>query len=239
MNEEERMSQVSALFDGELEDGQGDLVIRRVLKDPHATRAWSRYSVIGASLRGEPLTVPSRGRPDVAARVRAALEAEPAIETVPVALPAVRSEWSGSAQKALWGSALAATVAAVSILVVRLQGGAADAPMQMAQAPAVVEAPAADVPGVAVQVAAAGPAAITQRPASGDPGAAPSYTTPVGNASGSTLSAPLVNYVVAHSEYLTPVMRFNPLSASMTGSFETGDEQLVEATEAEIGAVRR
>jgi hypothetical protein len=69
-------------------------------------------------------------------------------------------------------------------------------------------------------------------------GPAPSYTTPVGSTSAAGLPAPLVNYVVAHSEYLTPVMRFNPLSAVMMGTFEPGEE-LVEATEAEIGAARR
>ena len=67
---------------------------------------------------------------------------------------------------------------------------------------------------------------------------APSYTTPAVNARDAGLPAPLVNYVVAHTEYLTPVMRFNPLSAVMMGSFEPGGE-LVEATEAEIGATRR
>lgn len=238
MNEEERRSQVSALFDGELDDGQCDLVVRRILKDPQALRSWSRYAVIGASLRGEPVTVPSRQRADVASRVSALLETEPVVESAPVALPRARSDWSGSAQKALWGSALAATVAALSILVVRMQGGADGAPVQMAQTPVAVEAPAVVEPP-AVQVASAGPAAITQPRQVGDIGAAPSYTTPVGNGSTSGLSAPLVNYVVAHSEYLTPVMRFNPLSASMMGSFEPGDEQLVEATEAEIGAARR
>ena len=239
MNEEERRSQVSALFDGELDDGQCDLVVRRILKDPQVTRSWTRYAVIGASLRGEPVTVRSRQRPDVAERVRAALETEPLIEIAPVAMPRARSEWSASAQKALWGSALAATVAAVSILVVRVQGGAGAAPAQVAQAPVTVEAPAVVAPEVPVQMASAGPTAITQRQPVTDAGTAPSYTTPVGNASSPGLSTPLVNYVVAHSEYLTPVMRFNPLSASMMGSFEPGDEQLVEATEAEIGAARR
>ena len=37
MNEVERSSQVSALFDGELDPTQSDLVTRRLLKDP-ATR---------------------------------------------------------------------------------------------------------------------------------------------------------------------------------------------------------
>ncbi len=38
MNEEERASQVSALFDGTLEASQSELVIRRIMKDPPSGR---------------------------------------------------------------------------------------------------------------------------------------------------------------------------------------------------------
>jgi sigma-E factor negative regulatory protein RseA len=229
MNEEERASQVSALFDGELEPSQSELVLRRIMKDPGLRAAWSRYAVIGASLRQEPLSVAALGREDVASRVASALALEPELTGGTLVAPASRARWTSAAAKAVFGTALAASVAAASILVLRMQ-----APLQPgAAAPAVmakvvpVEAPAPQAP----------PAVETQRVAAAEV-VAPSYTTPVGNASNSGLPAPLVNYVVAHSEYLTPVMRFNPLSAVMMGSFEPGEE-LVEATEAEIGATRR
>lgn len=231
MNEEERASQISALFDGELEARQSDLVLRRVLKDPALRATWGRYAVIGASLRQEPLSV-AHGREDVASRVAAALAAEPELTGSP-AIPA-RTGQANPVYKAIWGSALAAGVAAASILVLRMQalpstGGVA----QMANVAAPVAAPVAPAAApVAVPVSATRPELVA------DAGAAPSYTTPtVVNGNNAGLPAPLVNYVVAHSEYLTPVMRFNPLSAVMMGSFD-GDE-LVEATEAEIGAARR
>lgn len=232
MNEEERQSQVSALFDGALEDSQCDLVVRRIMKDPQLAKSWSRYALIGATLRGDPLSVQARGHDDVAARVRAALEDEAPLAATAVAGPARSPGWTSSAHKALWGTALAASVAAASILVLRLQGDAAPGALvaQTAPSPAPVAAPAASA---ADQSALASAAAAREAPA----GPAPSYVTPV-SSSGPGMSAPLVNYVVAHSEYLTPVMRFNPLSAVMMGSFEPGDE-LVEATEAEIGAARR
>ena len=64
MNEEERSSQVSALFDGELDAEQANLVTRRLLKDPALRASWGRYAMISASLRGEPLSMPRPGRGD-------------------------------------------------------------------------------------------------------------------------------------------------------------------------------
>jgi negative regulator of sigma E activity len=228
MNEEERASQVSALFDGELEDSQSELVLRRIMKDPGLRAAWGRYAVIGASLRQEPLSVAALGHEDVASRVAAALALEPELSGQAIPAPASQRPWAGSASKAIFGTALAASVAAASIMMLRMQAvptpGGAAAPLS-ASVPQTQASPAVQAAQPPQVVAAADVAA-------------PSYTTPVGNASTSGLPQPLVNYVVAHTEYLTPVMRFNPLSAVMMGSFEP-DGELVEATEAEIGASRR
>jgi negative regulator of sigma E activity len=236
MNEDERSSQVSALFDGELAAGQSDLLVRRMLKDPGLRATWGRYALIGASLRHEPLAVAAPGHDDLATRVAAALAAEPELAGASIAAGPASRDWVATVYKGLWGSALAAAVAAVSILVLRTQavpgGGQA---MSMARNQAVESAPVRG-PVVAAPPSVAAPAVRGELVA--DAGAAPSYTTPtVVNGGSTALPAPLINYVVAHSEYLTPVMRFNPLSAVMMGGFE-GDE-LVEATEAEIGAARR
>ncbi len=229
MNEEERQSQVSALFDGELDDAQTGLVVRRVLKDPALRATWSRYALVGASLRGEPLSagVPGRRR-DVAARVAAALSSETELVPSSQSLPPVRRATSGVAMKAAFGGALAAGVAAASLLVMRMQAVPETGAVAQMAAAAPVTAPAFH-PAAVPEHAVAHAAEVTAP--------APSYTTPEAGNGNSGLPAPLVNYVVAHSEYLTPVMRFNPLSAVMMGSFEPGE--LVEATEAEIGAVRR
>jgi sigma-E factor negative regulatory protein RseA len=227
MNEVERESQLSALFDGELDEAQSGLVVRRILKDPALRATWSRYAVLGASLRGEPLSLGALGqRPDVAARVASALALEPELPRTGALKSAPRAGLGGGARAAV-GGAIAAGVAAASLLVMRLQGDPQAAPVvQMAAVTPVADAPPAAriaEPARPRQVAEVAPA----QP----------YTTPDASSSNGALPAPLVNYVVAHSEYLTPVMRFNPLSAVVMGGFEPGE--LVEATEAEIGAVRR
>ncbi len=43
---EERVSQLSALFDGELPREQAEMVIRRALKDPTTRKTWERYALI-------------------------------------------------------------------------------------------------------------------------------------------------------------------------------------------------
>jgi sigma-E factor negative regulatory protein RseA len=225
MNEDERSSQVSALFDGELDPAQAGLVIRRLLKDPALRASWGHYALIGASLRGEPLATGRRGWGDVASRVRLALEREPAL--LAVAPPAATAPPGAAPMRNVaWGSALAAGVALVAVLVMRAQAPQT-APLLAAAQPVVAASP-----GVApVARASVAPAPVPETPA-------PSYTTPVdARPAGTRLSTPLVNYVVAHSEYTTPIVRFSPLSAVITGNFDP-TENTVEMTAAEVGARR-
>ena len=70
MNQDERASQLSAMFDGELPAAECELLSRRLARDEQLRATWSRYSVIGAALRAEPL---AQVRPDFAHRVSAAL----------------------------------------------------------------------------------------------------------------------------------------------------------------------
>src|SRR5262245_58196872 len=56
MNEErhnERDSQLSAMFDGELTAAECELLARRLTRDDALRAQWSRYSLIGAALRAE------------------------------------------------------------------------------------------------------------------------------------------------------------------------------------------
>lgn len=228
MNEVERTSQVSALFDGELDPAQSELVIRRLLKDPALRASWGNYSLIGASLRGEPLSVRRPHHADVAARVRARLEQE-AVLSAPAEAPPASRRATGPGRSLAWGSALAAGVAALSIFVLRLNAPATSSPLAAEQStPAVQPVLAQPVPQ--------NPTARSVLAARESP--APSYTTPTDDSRASArLAAPLVNYVVAHSEYTTPVARFSPLSAVMTSNLDPADNT-VEMTEAEVGARR-
>ncbi len=229
MNEQERNSQVSALFDGELDPAQAELVTRRLLRDPALRASWSRHAVIGASLRGDPLSVPSRGRGDLADRVRLALEREPvlAVESssgVPAAPVPVASRWRTMAL----GSGLAAGVALMAIVVMRNQ-----AP----QSPALLATTTQSVVPATVVGERAAPSGMAVQ-AVGDRAALPSYTTPLDtHPAGARPATPLVNYVVAHAEYTTPVVRLSPLSAVISGNFDP-TENTVEMTEAEVGARR-
>jgi sigma-E factor negative regulatory protein RseA len=229
MNEDERSSQVSALFDGELDAGQANLVTRRLLKDPALRVSWGRYAMISASLRGDPLSTGRRGRGDVASRVRASIETEAPLVATGGAMSTPSP--TGSAMRSLaWGSALAASVAVVAILALRVQGPVATG---------LTAAVPSQQPVFTVSATRSSPRAapaVAQVASRDTP--APSYTTPVDlHPAGVRLSAPLVNYVVAHSEYTTPVARFSPLTAVMTGNFDPA-ENTVEMTEAEVGARR-
>src|SRR5262245_22605004 len=56
MNEErqnERDSQLSAMFDGELSAAECELIARRLARDEALRAQWSRYALIGGALRAE------------------------------------------------------------------------------------------------------------------------------------------------------------------------------------------
>jgi len=50
---EERDSQLSAMFDGELPGAECELLARRLTRDETLRAQWSRFSMIGAALRSE------------------------------------------------------------------------------------------------------------------------------------------------------------------------------------------
>lgn len=188
---EELDSQLSAMFDGELPQAECELLARRLSRDEQLKARWGRYAVIGASIRAE------RGvrlNADLARRVSAVVSKEPNIAVRYVERKAVRatSKWI----RPVAGLGMAAGVAALSILWMRSQTPN-DAPM-LAQT----------LPDVA-------PAAVA---ASTEPD---SYVVPRPSRPLSLVPATqLANYVVAHSEFSSPVARRNLLSAFMTG--ETG-----------------
>ncbi len=204
---EELDSQLSAMFDDELAPAECELLARRLSRDEWLKARWGRYAVIGAAIRAE------RGvrlDPPLAGRVSAVILAEPALGAGGAAQAARRGSlrwWQPVA-----GAAVAAGVAAVSILWLRSQAPISGAGLS-AQLP----------PAAATPVSAAGTTGVAASFArQGD-----SYVVPRAPTTRAVLvpSTSLANYVVAHSMVSSPVARRNLLSAFITSESVTAAEE--------------
>jgi hypothetical protein len=219
VKQDEVESQLSAMFDGELMSAECELLSRRIDRDERLRGRWSRYALIGAAMRCEPVATAGS---DFASRVSRAVdgaEASQALETR-----------RRRRNRYVWQSALAASmvtaVAGLSLVMLRqvaYQSGAPGARhtavraalgVPVAHVPAQLSAVALH-PGITVMHAAAG---ATRAAASGAAREPFSYVTPANDASDPTaLRTELVDYIVAHSEYSTPLMRPDLLSALISG----------------------
>jgi sigma-E factor negative regulatory protein RseA len=205
---EELDSQLSAMFDDELPEAECQLLARRLSRDEALKARWRRYAVIGAAVRSE------RGvrlETNLAARVSAAISAEPAL-----AGAAVAGKRAGAGGGLRWwqpvaGGAIAAGVAALSVLWIRGQSPV-DSDLQLARygAPTTITSPTS-TPSVAGD-ASTGDSSSTIYVV---PPAAESHTALVPQAE-------LANFVVAHSEFSTPMNRRNLLSALVASESGTG-----------------
>jgi sigma-E factor negative regulatory protein RseA len=212
---EELDSQLSAMFDNELPAAECELLARRLSRDEDLKSRWAVYAAIGATIRSEGGT---RLNSDLAARVSAVICAEPATsdESSPGAgsvqpIPLVKTSGRSAPSFSRWwapvgGVAVAASVAAAAILWVRYQS------------------PVQEAPVVAQSQAAAG-ASLDRRA---------SYVVPKTSPRRSIVpSTQLANYVVAHSEFSSPVNRRNLLSTLMasepgTAGVQPGSDESTE-----------
>jgi anti-sigma factor RsiW len=200
--QQELESQLSAMFDGELPATECELLSRRIDRDENLRARWSRYALIGAAMRSEPVATARSG---FARRVSAALRGG---ELMP------RSTRS---RKMIVNAAVAASlvvaVAGLSISLLRSSAVATGADT-LAQVPAA----AVDAPAVArtavVPATIVTPAPMVAAARHGSNGEPVSYVTPVSAATATTaLRTELADFIVAHSEYSTSLMRRNLLSA--------------------------
>jgi negative regulator of sigma E activity len=210
---EELDSQLSAMFDDELPEAECQLLARRLSRDDVLKSRWRRYAVIGAAVRSE------RGvrlETNLAARVSAAISAEPALAGNTVA-----GERAGARSGLRWwqpvaGGAIAAGVAAMSVLWIRAQSPVGNETL-VAQNSA---------PGTTI----AAPAVTSAQNSDGS-----IYVVPA-PAERRTIAVPqaeLANFVVAHSEFSTPMNRRNLLSALVASESGTagGAEESEDATD--------
>jgi len=196
---EELDSQLSAMFDDELPAAECELLARRLSRDEELKARWSRYAAIGATIRAEGGV---RLNANLAVRVNNAISAEPAVAVTQVVAEPVRQPIRRPTPRwlmPLGGVAMAASVAAAAILVLRYES-----PMQQvaAQSPPVTST--------------SNPTLVAKNAASD------SYTVPKTLPRRSIVpSTQLANYVVAHSEFSSPVNRRNLLSAFMASESGT------------------
>lgn len=215
---DERDSQLSAMFDNELAAPECELLARRLSRDPQLQRHWASYALIGAALRHEPVrarslaSVVRDGKGQVAERVRSALHEarrRPAQQHTGVD----GDVWQAAApwRRALAGAGIAAGVAALSIIMLRQQAAesvaiTANATVPHSTTTIVLPGPAMARTQMVAQSLSAQTAASQREPES--------YTVPSTSNDGLGIaSAQLANYVVAHSEYSGPLARRNLLAA--------------------------
>jgi len=104
--------QISAFIDNELSADESALLVRRFERDTEARARAMRYTLIGASLRGELL----EPHPSVLRqRISAALSGNAA----PTSLPKAREPWKDRWARPLIGLGIAATVAIVAVGTMR------------------------------------------------------------------------------------------------------------------------
>jgi sigma-E factor negative regulatory protein RseA len=205
---EELDSQLSAMFDDELPEDQCQLLARRLSRDDALKARWRRYAVMGAAIRAERQggAMAVRLETNLAARVSAAISAEPALAAEAVAQGGGRKAAGIRWWQPVAGGAIAAGVAAMSVLWIR------------AQAPVGGEVLVAQNP--------VAPAALSQPVSNTDNSASGSYVVPATVERKSIVpSAELANFVLAHSEFSAPVNRRNMLSALVAS--EVADEEPV------------
>jgi negative regulator of sigma E activity len=216
---EELDSQLSAMFDDELPDDQCQLLARRLSRDDALKARWRRYAVMGAAIRAERVgAMGVRLETNLATRVSAVISAEPALAGESVVAARSRKASGMRWWQPVAGGAIAAGVAALSVLWIRAQ------------------APVGDDVLVAQNVVAPSSLSQTIRGQGNlpqvDNSAPESYVVPA-NVERTRIvpTAELANYVVAHSEFSAPMSRRNLLSALVAS--ESANEAGTAGTEDE------
>lgn len=220
---DERESQLSAMYDGELPQAECELVARRLSRDENLRRSWENYALIGAAMRSEQMA----GR-RLAPKVAAAISHRQAIDkSAPSRSAQGSSAWSRWAVP-LGSAGLAASIAVIGVLGVFSLGGGSSNPVSDKAEPATASTvkeiviPAAPQDRTIV-VASASPSSSARvadatrvKPAASSNVEPESYVTPPLREGGMASAAPafeLASYVGAHSAVSAPMMRHSAISA--------------------------
>jgi sigma-E factor negative regulatory protein RseA len=195
--------QLSACLDGQLPEGELDLMLKRLQRDAELRRTMDGYSLIGEVMRGQRTVRASAGFAD---RVAAAVASEPATKDF-ASRPSREKVLTWLRPAA--GLAIAASVAAIAVMSFR---PASDGTQPLAQ--------------------------IVADSSQADDDAAASYTVPTHvdttSGAGYVPAARLTNYVVAHSEYSSPLGRRTVLSGVLSDDQEPGIDADSDDADADV-----
>jgi sigma-E factor negative regulatory protein RseA len=199
--------QLSALLDGELPKDEMGLLVRRLEKDAALRRAFGSYALIGETLRAPGGRIATTG---FATRVSAAIDYTEGLT------PVSRPEMAASAE-AQWSPGQGSANPA---------GAARAQRVSLWQRPMVRTALAASAAAAAVMLFRPDAAPVVA-----DLGPPPAASDAMTNASPTPAqSQRLASYMVAHSQYSTPLVRRNVLSSLLAAdpgitrvSYEMGE----------------
>lgn len=212
---EEGASQLSAMFDGELSAAECELLSRRLGRDEQLRGRWARYALIGATVRSESVNRVSR---DFSRRVGAAIAAGDAAHARNLARAGGASVRGGWYRRLAAGGALAAAVAAAAIFMLRGQIAVQDEALtaftpsaqRLNVAPGIDSAGAYVLPAETLAIAGVASERVSRAPRD--------YVVPPVSSGGAAAPASLANYVVAHSEYSSPLVRGGLISRLVSTS---------------------
>lgn len=202
--------QLSAFLDGELPEAETTLLLKRLERDDDLKGTLSRYSLIGAVLRTDGDVPAAR---HVAARVSAAIAREPSLDRArrPVGPP----RWVRPAA----GLALAASVAMATIVLLPQWLGEEAGTVIVASTG--TDTDTAATPGGGSMLASTQVVPVVAAP--DEP--AQTYTTPQAPPEAAVALSPaqLASYLVAHSEYTSPLSRSSLVTRAMTDEAPAAD----------------
>jgi sigma-E factor negative regulatory protein RseA len=201
--------QLSACLDGKLPAAELDLLLKRVGKEAELRAAIGRYSLIGEAMRAERPAVASR---DFASKVMAAVAQEAPMQA-PVATPIP--------QRVTEQQPAAAAAHKVSIRPALVRYGRQAAGMAIAAGVAAVAVLTMQPVGQPELTSSEGQLVAANEPTATEPAAEASYVVPTSTSNSAFIPATrLTNYVVAHSEYSSPLGRRSLMSGVLADDEE-------------------
>jgi negative regulator of sigma E activity len=236
---DERESQLSAMYDGELPPAECELVARRLSRDENLRYSWENYALIGAAMRGEtlagrrlaPRVVAGIGRSVAADAAASADSADLALAVGMPSVPVPAAHVERPPRMPRWavpasGLGLAAGVAVVGVFGVLWLGSTSREPVSTASIlppvgskVAEVVIPAAPPQNIVAKADVASRRSVSPGTASSQDikgnGEPLSYVTPpiTSGSRGGTAGFELAGYVGAHSTVSAPMLRHSAMSA--------------------------